>query len=267
MNQRPRVLSLLIHSSLVLIAASAASLAGPPKETAGDDAQDADSAAAATEEAADAEAAKWKPLADSWQVCRFGGEGPVKIEDGLITLGYGDPMTGVRWGGEFPREGYELRLEARRTEGFDFFCGTTFPVGEKGKCSLILGGWGGGVVGLSSIDGQDAANNATTQFKTFDNDRWYKIRIRVGPEKIRCWIDGNLWVDQPRGDREFDIRYEMDPTVPMGFANYQCRSEIRKIEFRRLPQKKSGEAGEEEAGEDAAADSDGAAERSETKAS
>lgn len=181
-----------------------------------------------------ADPTKWKPLTDSWEVCRFGGEGPVAIEGKQITLGYGDPMTGVRWSGEFPRDRYELRMEARRTEGFDFFCGTTFPVGEEGKCSLILGGWGGGVLGLSSIDGQDASSNATTQFKTFDNGQWYKIRIRVTPERIKCWIDGNVWVDQPRGDHEFDIRYEMDPTVPMGLANYQCRSEIRNIEFRRL---------------------------------
>ena len=36
---------------------------------------------------------------------------------------------------------YELRLEAKRVEGGDFFCGLTFPVGKE-YCTLILGGWG-----------------------------------------------------------------------------------------------------------------------------
>ena len=29
---------------------------------------------------------------------------------------------------------------------------------------LIVGGWGGGVVGMSSLNGKDAARNETTQY-------------------------------------------------------------------------------------------------------
>lgn len=177
--------------------------------------------------------AGWKPLAGQWETCNFGGDGPVKIGPSLIRLGYGDPLTGVRWSGEFPRDSFEIRLEARRTDGHDFFCGLTFPVGE-GKCSLILGGWGGGVVGLSSINGEDASSNETTQFKVFDNDVWYKVKLRVTPEKIVAHLDDKVWVDQERGNHNFDIRIEMDPTLPLGVANFQCQTEMRGIEWRRL---------------------------------
>ena len=57
---------------------------------------------------------------------------------------------------DFPREDYEVSLEARRLEGTDFFCGLTFPVGKE-PCTLIIGGWGGTTVGLSNVDDYSAA--------------------------------------------------------------------------------------------------------------
>ena len=44
---------------------------------------------------------------------------------------------------------------------------------------LVLGGWGGSLVGLSSIDGQDASRNATTTFRTFEDGRLHRARIEV----------------------------------------------------------------------------------------
>ncbi len=133
----------------------------------------------------------WKPLNGSWVVSQFGGDGPVEIGDNSIKFGFGDPLTGIRWEGDVLRENYEIELEARRTDGFDFFCGLTFPVGEN-NVSFILGGWGGGVVGISSIDGRDASENDTTSFRNFDNEQWYKVRVRVDPNEIRCWIDDKV---------------------------------------------------------------------------
>ena len=81
---------------------------------------------------------------------------------------------------------YEVTLETRRIDGFDFFCGMTFPV-EKSHCSLVLGGWGGSLTGLSSLDGFDASENETTGSMAFKEGKWYKIRLRVTPEKIEAW--------------------------------------------------------------------------------
>lgn len=44
----------------------------------------------------------------------------------------------------------------------EFFCGLTVPVRTGTECvSLIVGGWGGSLVGISSIDGLDASETST----------------------------------------------------------------------------------------------------------
>jgi len=78
----------------------------------------------------------------------------------MVLLGKGH-LTGITWTGEFPKSGYEIRFEAARLEGNDFFAGITFPVKDS-FCSWINGGWGGTVVGLSSLDGDDASENDTS---------------------------------------------------------------------------------------------------------
>ena len=175
----------------------------------------------------------WKTLKDGWVVSQFGGDGPVVIKDKLITMDFGDPLTGIRWEAELPQENYEVELEARRREGFDFFCALTFPVGKK-HVSFILGGWGGGVVGISSVDGFDASENETTSFRNFKTDQWYKVRARVDAHQIQCWIDDQPAAEQIRKGHEFDIRYEMDQCVPLGVAAFQCKSEVRNIRIRKL---------------------------------
>ena len=113
--------------------------------------------------AAEPSSADWRPLFDGrslgdWKPTPFGSEGEVSVVEGAIRIAMGFDLSGITFAGEIPRQHYEIALEARRVEGHDFFCGLTFPVGDD-PCSLILGGWGGGVVGLSSIDGEDAAHD------------------------------------------------------------------------------------------------------------
>jgi len=70
----------------------------------------------------------WKKLIGRWDISRYGGEGPTEITGDLIKLGFGDPLTGVYWTGDYPKDNYEIRLQARRTDAFDFFAAVTFPV-------------------------------------------------------------------------------------------------------------------------------------------
>jgi hypothetical protein len=175
----------------------------------------------------------WESLVGKWEPCEFGGDGPIEITGKLITVGYGDPLTGVRWKDSFPKENYEIEVEAQRTDGFDFFCALTFPVGDT-HCTLVMGGWGGGVMGLSNVDGYDASDNPTTQFRVFDDDKWYRARVRVTSDKIVCWIDDKQVIEQERKDHEFGIRYEMDPCVPLGLAAYQCDAEYRNPRWRHV---------------------------------
>ncbi len=168
-----------------------------------------------------------------WRITRFGGEGNVYVKDGKIFLEMGNDMTGVTWAGPLVRMNYEITLEAKRVSGHDFFCGLTFPVG-KNPCSLILGGWGGEVCGLSSIDYYDAANNQTTRVISFETDRWYRVRLRVTAEKIEAWLDNEKIVDVVTTGHKIDIRPEVDLSQPLGIATWRTTGAIRNIRLRTL---------------------------------
>lgn len=181
----------------------------------------------------------WKSLFDGkslegWKITNFGGEGDVEVKDGTIVMEFGSSLTGITYTGEFPKTNYEISLEAMRMDGNDFFCGLTFPV-EESFCSFILGGWGGAVVGLSSIDGHDASENETTQYKRFESEQWYKIRLRVTPERIQAWIDDKVWVDQDIVGRTISTRSEVNLSKPFGISAYETRSALRKLQIRDLP--------------------------------
>jgi hypothetical protein len=167
-----------------------------------------------------------------WRISDFAGSGPVKVEAGKLILEMGT-MTGITYTSTVPTMNYELSLEAMRVDGSDFFCGLTFPVG-KDPCSLIVGGWGGGVVGLSSLDGEDAANNETTQYMNFAKGRWYKIRLRVVPNNIRAWIDEEKVVDVDTTDRRISIRIEVEESRPLGIASWSTTAALRNIQLRGL---------------------------------
>ena len=181
----------------------------------------------------------WEPLFDgktlaNWQSTKFVAEGAVKVESGQIVMEAGGPMTGITWtGAKLPTTGYEITLQAMRVEGRDFFAGITFPVADS-YCSLILGGWGGTVVGLSSINGQDASENDTSQSVTFEAGRWYSVRIRVTPAKIEAWLDERQIVNQDITGKTIDTRIEVEPSKPLGVAAYRTKAALRDIRLRRL---------------------------------
>ena len=168
-----------------------------------------------------------------WEATDFGASGPVEVRDGAIVIGAGDPMTGITWKGAFPKLDYELTLDAKRVIGGDFFAAITFRVGDSPN-TLVLGGWGGGVVGLSSIDGADASENETRRFKQFEDDRWYRIRLRVTGEKIQAWIDDEMLVDFAHRGRLLSIRVEVIPSQPFGIATWRTTGALRNIEVREL---------------------------------
>ncbi len=167
-----------------------------------------------------------------WTITDFAGRGEVRVTDGRIVLQSG-VMTGVTWTNDIPRMNFEVELESMRVDGSDFFCALTFPVGTN-PCSMIVGGWGGGVVGLSSLDGEDASSNETTKYMSFENGRWYKIRLKVVPNAIQAWIDGDKMVDVVTTGRRISIRMEVQESVPFGIATWSTTGAIRNLRVRRL---------------------------------
>ncbi|MHC4558782.1 MAG: 3-keto-disaccharide hydrolase [Planctomycetota bacterium] len=171
-----------------------------------------------------------------WKITDFGGQGNVYVKDGSIFLERGQDMTGITWAGPLIRTNYEITLEAMRVDGSDFFCGLTFPVGDK-CCSLILGGWGGTLCGLSNIDYYDAANNETTRIISFESGKWYHARLQVRPNRIQAWLEEEgeePLVDMDITDRKIDTRIEMDLCQPLGIATWQTTGAIRNIHMRKL---------------------------------
>jgi hypothetical protein len=171
----------------------------------------------------------------NWASCEYGGEGEIAVHDGVLTLGRGEPLTGVKWTGEpLPKANYELTLQARRVDGNDFFAAITFPV-QNDYCTLVLGGWGGGLIGLSSIDGSDASENETTGYFSFEKGRWYNIRIRVTDKMIQAWIDDQAVANVDYSQRKISVRIEMELCKPMGLASFATIGAIRNIAIRELP--------------------------------
>jgi hypothetical protein len=181
----------------------------------------------------------WRPLFDGkslagWRESDFFGAGKVTVEDGAVTLGFG-ALTGINWADAtlpFGRTNYEIRIEAARFKGSDFFAGITFPVGDS-YCTWINGGWGGDVVGLSSLDGADAAHNETTFARKFEPGQWYTLRLRVTPAAISAWIDDDPAFDVAIGKKWIALREgEIEHSIPFGIASYSTVARIRRIEWR-----------------------------------
>jgi len=170
----------------------------------------------------------------NWAETDFGGQGKVEVRDGTLILGQGGDLTGVTWaGGEFPTMNFEISLQAARIEGQDFFCGMTFPVKDS-FCSLIVGGWAGSIVGLSSVDDLDASENETTRSIDFENGRWYTIQLRVTDDAIEAWIDGQPVIRQALAGREISIRPEVGLSCPFGIASWRTKAALRDIRLRTL---------------------------------
>lgn len=168
-----------------------------------------------------------------WKTVTFGGEGKISVEDGQLIIGRGETLSGVKYPEADFKLNYEIKLEAKKLEGNDFFCGLTFPVAES-HASFIVGGWAGGVVGISSINGYDASENETTQYRTFESNKWYKFRVRVTKDRIQTWIDDEAVVNVKTEGKRISTRIEVDEFKPLGLGTWQTKAALREIEWRPL---------------------------------
>ena len=189
--------------------------------------------------APDLEAKDWKSLFDGktmegWKETNFAGKGEARVMDGAIEIDMGLALSGVNYTKQPPKINYEITLEAMKRNGGDFFCGLTIPYKEE-HFTFICGGWGGGVIGISSINGMDASENETTEYKKFEKNQWYRISLRVLDDRILAWIDGKLFVDVSTKDVTINMRIgEIEESIPLGVATWMTSSAIRDIRVREL---------------------------------
>lgn len=195
--------------------------------------------AAATQPLSAVQGGGWHSLFDGssssgWRVTDFGEGGRVEHKQGLMVFWAGAPFAGVNYTNELPKQNYEVTFEAMRVKGEDFFCGLTFPIGDS-FASLILGGWGGSTVGISSIDGDDASENVTTQGIKFETAHWYRIRLRVSEQKLEAWIGQKKIVDVVRAGHQFSLRPgEIEMSKPFGLASWVTSAAFRDIKIREV---------------------------------
>ena len=182
---------------------------------------------------------EWTPLFDGktlgkWKATDFAGRADVSVKDGEILLPQGGDMTGINLEAAPATMDYEIEYMAKRIGGDDFFGALTFPVGDK-CVTFVLGGWGGSVVGISNVDGENASENETTTYRKFEKDHWYRIRVRVTKAKIEAWIDADQVVDLEIGGKNLDMRIgEIESSKPLGIATWRTSGALKDIRWRKL---------------------------------
>ena len=99
-------------------------------------------------------------------------------------------------------------------------------------------GWGGAVVGISSISSYDASENETTKNETFLKDRWYKVRLKVTPDKIEAWLDDKQVVNVTITGKKITLRHgEISLSTPMGICTFQTTAAFRNIRLKQISAK------------------------------
>jgi len=160
----------------------------------------------------------------------FGGEGLATIEPNRILLEPGVPLAGVTWTGPLPEAPYTLELEFTKRYGNDFPCALTFPV-AGGHLSLVLGGWGGTVCGLSSLDGLDASENLTRFVRAFPPGARTHVRVEVDATLVRAAVDGVEVVRVDLAGRRVDVREELRSSCPLGIAAFATAVEVHAVRW------------------------------------
>jgi len=189
-----------------------------------------------------APADEWIPMAGiadgAWTPIDGATETEWNPETGTLHIDFGYELNGVRWTGPLPAAPYEIELEARRVSGNDFFCALTFPVRSSDECvTFVVGGWGGNLVGISSIDGLDASENPTASSQEFESNRWYRIRVRIEPDRLQAWIDDRRLVNIDITESALSLRDgPIRDCAPLGLATWSTRAEMRAIRWRQIPQ-------------------------------
>ena len=179
-------------------------------------------------------------LIGKWQEAAMSKSGGIQREADGYSMKEGGPMTGIVFPSWFsdgmPATDYAITYEAMRVSGSDFFGSVTFPVrDEKTFATFVLGGWGGAQVGISNIDGFDAASNATGSSQHFENGKWYRVHIEVRAKELVVLLDGKRIVQTNIAGRSLGLRAgEIGNCVPFGFATYGTEGRARGCIIERL---------------------------------
>lgn len=179
-----------------------------------------------------------------WRIAASGSNTPAQVlENGIVSCPAGDPLNGIIYTNVPPTMNYELSIEAKRVSGSDFFIALTLPI-EHSFCTVIIGGWGGGLCGVSRFDYADASQNQWSQYLRLENDRWYTLRVRVTPGVLQVFLDETLYTARIEYDDAY--RFSLRPGsiesfVPLGLATYQTHAHWRNFTVTTITELKPGD--------------------------
>jgi hypothetical protein len=176
---------------------------------------------------------EWTTLFDGtnlskWQAGVYGDSSELELSTDGAIIPQGVPLSGITYLGEPPAGSYQLEVQATRVYGADFFLGITFPVRDE-HLTLVLGGWGGGLCGLSCIDGADASENATRTYRDFPNGKRQTVLIEVTAERVRAFANGERLVDTSIVGKQLGLRAEVTPSKPLGVASFATRTVLHSV--------------------------------------
>lgn len=172
-------------------------------------------------------------ILDNWEIIDFSLQSSIHIEKDSIIFKRSNATRGIKWLRDIPAINYEVTLEVMRMEGIDLFCGLTFPIYED-VMTLVIGDYGGSVVGLSCIDGVYALNNETCIMRSFQDNHWYHIRLRVTDKAVLAWIDGKEMVHFLLEDHELSLLSKFAFFYPFGIACGRTKTALRNIQVRTI---------------------------------
>ena len=77
--------------------------------------------------------------------------------------------------------------------------------------------------------------NSTTQFRKFNVNEWYRIRLRVTPKKLEAWINDDQLIDEDIEGKKISMRLgEIELCAPLGIATFRTQAAFRNITLRKL---------------------------------
>ncbi len=172
---------------------------------------------------------------DDWESVDVGGSGEVELEGGLMIINQGENVSGAIYkkAATLPTTNYEITLEAKRIQGVDFFVGLTFPVGDLKHCAtLVCGGWGGSVTGISCIDSMDASDNNTSSYQRYKDDEWYAIKLRVTPKNLSVWLGDKQIIDEDIEGKKISVRPgPVESYLPLSLTTFNTMAAIRNVKL------------------------------------
>lgn len=170
-----------------------------------------------------------------WRPGVYGDPPDYELTDEGVVLPQTAWLSGMTYDGDVPSAPYRLEVVATRRYGSDFFLGVTFPVRES-HLTLVLGGWGGSLCGLSCIDGMDASENDTRTNRYFPNGKLQTVVIDVGDDRVVARVNGEGVVDRALGaDEELSLRTEVLASRPLGLAAFATSTTVHSVRVRPLP--------------------------------